>query len=277
MVVLGAQDVQSENDIKGADRIAPGQYHVVIDAVDDSFSEVDNAILITVRALAGTVAGQENMRVVERFYVTEKSLLRLRRFALVTKVLLPGEPDKDIDFQATVGAQLIVKIIEDKYKDSDGNEKSKMTIDYLGMWSLENPETQNVPRDQASLVYNVVPAVQAVQQMAQAVPTGTQVVQQAAAPSQIQPPVQQPQVVQPPVQQSIQPPVQQSVQPMPQPVPQPVQQPVQQPMPQSPSVGQPVQQSMEPQNGQPIQQPVGQPVPPPNGQPVQQPQDWSKL
>lgn len=150
MVTMGAEGVQSENDIEGQQRPLPGQYHVVVkDATEKSADERRNhdQVILDFEVLMGTTPGQEGRTITEYFAVTEKAVCRLQKLALCLGLLKPGEEERDVDFAAAAGRQLVIAIEENKYKTKDGQEKEGVRVGFLGFWSLDNKEVADVPKD----------------------------------------------------------------------------------------------------------------------------------
>jgi len=146
MVRLNAAAVKSEDDVSGFQKPLPGRYHVAVKHVDESFEKFDK-VLIDFEVLAGTVPDQAGRELTEFFSVTEKALPRLQRLALCIGLLQPGEADKEIDFTAAIGSQLVIEIEENKYTDrKTGKEVEGVRVAYLGMWSLNNAAVADVPK-----------------------------------------------------------------------------------------------------------------------------------
>lgn len=139
-IPLDASGFADEDDAHVSNRPKPGNYHVEVVEVDDTFEKVDK-VVVEFKVLAGTVPGQEGLQCREYFAVTEKALPRLMMFALAVGVLKPGEK-KDVDFTEAVGGQFIVALSENTGKDG----KSYINVTYDGMWSLLNPAVADVPR-----------------------------------------------------------------------------------------------------------------------------------
>jgi len=199
MVMLGAQGVQSENDI-GGNRPEPGRYHVVIKDVDESMQEHDK-VIVDFEVLDGTVPGMRG-RTFREFYATSaKAIPRLQRLAMCLGLLKPNEPDKDVAFEQARGFQLVVEVEANEYEDKDGNKRQGVRVGYMGMWSVGNPAAADVPKDQQALaLIGAAPTPQPQQQAQQGAqappqqsPAGGSGNGQAAPPQQQQqtPPQQQ--------------------------------------------------------------------------------------
>lgn len=140
----------SEDDIAGLRWLLAGRYHVIVQAVDDSFAKYDK-IIVTFQALAGTTPNQVGHTIREYFAVSDKAMDRLKRFAMATGLLLPREAKKRVDFRQAEGRQLVIEVEDHEYNDDAGNAKKGTRIGYLGMWSVGNPAVADVPKDEAAL------------------------------------------------------------------------------------------------------------------------------
>jgi hypothetical protein len=136
--------MQSEDDAaKRSIPPAPGRYHAVITNVDESLEKVDK-VIVTFQVIAGNKEGQEGLEIAEFFPVKGKVINRLQRLALVTGLLKPDEEEREVEFSAAVGNDLIIEVEENEY-EKDGQTKKNMRISYAGMWSVGNKEVKDVP------------------------------------------------------------------------------------------------------------------------------------
>jgi len=151
ILTFGAEDVKGEDDIQGASKPLPGRYHVLIK--DAAHKEVNGKpkVIMDFEVLAGTTPGQEGRTLTEFFAVTPKTVDMLRRLALVTGQLKPGEPPKAIDFSRDIGKQLVVEVVPNKYENREGQVVETVRVDYMGFWSLGNPAVNDVPRDKDAI------------------------------------------------------------------------------------------------------------------------------
>lgn len=145
MVMLGATNVQSEDDIQGNARPLPGRYHVIVKEVDESMEKVDK-IIIEFEVLAGTTPGQEGRVVTEYFAITEKAIPRLQRLAMTLGLLKPGEDDRDVLFSDAIGRDLVVEVEPNEYTNKEGKEVKTVRVTYLGFWSTSNKAVADVPK-----------------------------------------------------------------------------------------------------------------------------------
>lgn len=145
MVMLGATNVQSEDDIQGNARPLPGRYHAIVKEVDESMEKVDK-IIIEFEVLAGTTPGQEGRVVTEYFAVTEKAISRLTRLALVLGLLNPGEEERDVAFSDAIGRDLVIEVEPNEYTNKEGKEVKTVRVTYLGFWSTGNEAVADVPK-----------------------------------------------------------------------------------------------------------------------------------
>lgn len=165
MVKLGAGNVQSEDDIQGNQKPLPGRYHAVVKDVkyqmkgtdkkwidlEEEDSDSAERIRFTFQVLAGTVPGQEDREFQDDFYLSEKAIPRIQRFALCVGLLRPGEVDKEVLFSHSIGQQLVVEVDEEEYKTEDGKTGKKTKMTWMGMWSLNNKAVEDVPRNRDAL------------------------------------------------------------------------------------------------------------------------------
>lgn len=146
MVELGAENVQSEDDIQGNARPLPGRYHAVVkECVEKSAEELKqdhDKVVVEFEVLAGTVPGQEGRVLSEFFTISDKALPRLQRFALCVGLLKPGEKMRSVQVEEAVGQELIIECDENKGRDG----KTYINLTYMGMWSLGNKEVADVPK-----------------------------------------------------------------------------------------------------------------------------------
>lgn len=140
--------VRTEDDIQGGDYPRPGTYHLQITDVDSGVTEeTGNPYLkVGLVLLAGLcdepdAGNQAGRHFSERFFVTEKSLKRLQKFALATGLSRPGEKGT-VDFANAVGRTFVGKVIEEETKN--GNKITKLA--FLDFWSVNNPEVAGIPK-----------------------------------------------------------------------------------------------------------------------------------
>ncbi len=149
MVKMGANNVQSEDDIQGSSRPLPGQYHAIVkEAKETEFKkkndEYADVVEFEFECVAGTTPGQENTVLSERFWLSEKAMPRLQRMAIVLGLLKPGEEEKDIEFSDAIGRELIIEVEGGTY-EKDGKTVEKVDLAYMGFWSMKNEAVKDVP------------------------------------------------------------------------------------------------------------------------------------
>lgn len=174
-------DIPSEDDLHGYDYPKEGTYHVAVNSADDSREKVDG-IKVALGVLAGTVEGQRGKPVTETFWDPNPehkdggkfALKRIGKFLLATGVMTQkqlGKPDVKIDWQATVGRQLVVGVINYERKDEESGKVYRgANIDGLHIYRVNAAEVAEVPKDQAALALLGQAATQA---PASAAPTPT--------------------------------------------------------------------------------------------------------
>lgn len=146
----------------------PGRYHVAVKTVDDTFEKQPQNVVVLFEVLNGTVPGQAGTSFSEYFFIERENpqdwqIARLTRFAWACGLIGENE-EKEVDFQAAAGCQLVVEVYEDEWRDKDGNEKKKIKITKKGggMWPLGHKEVNDVPidKDAAEIVTQGAPASQ---------------------------------------------------------------------------------------------------------------------
>jgi len=163
MRLPGSEEVRSPDDLESFEIVAAGNYHVRVDEVDDSFTKARDAMYVRLEVLAGDHADQVGKFHRERVPVSGKGVKRAVKLAMATGLITPQDLGRelDLDFQATVGRQLCVKLIDHSYtSDKTGKEVQTTQVDYLGFYALTDPEAKDVPLDRqlAAMVLGNVPA-----------------------------------------------------------------------------------------------------------------------
>jgi len=149
MVVLGAQNVQSEDDLQGFNSPLPGRYHAILKDAQENVSKAGNPqCQVEFEVLAGTMPGQEGKTITAWLSYSEKAQDQLIRFAIVTGLLKPGDANREIDFTQAVGRQLVIEVEEREYEG-----KKKASVAYMGFWSVGNQEVAEVPKNEQALAY----------------------------------------------------------------------------------------------------------------------------
>ena len=150
MVRLGAKGIQSEDDLQGNMKPLPGRYHAVVKSVDDTFEKVDK-VIIGFEVITGTTPGQAGREISVFIRTNETETPRLTRFALVTGLLRPGEPEREVLFDEAVGKHLVIEVEENNYTNRDGKEVNTVQVSWFGFWSLGNNQVSDVPKDMAAV------------------------------------------------------------------------------------------------------------------------------
>lgn len=150
-----ASQYKSENDIQGKPRPVPGVYHVAVSSTDDSRAKVKGT-KIELEVLGGTVPGQEGKVIEQILWLddngneTEKHV----RFCMAIGLIQPGAT-RDFDFDAEApGRQCVVRVEEvEGKKDGKATGKKYLQIANYGLdvWSVNNPEVANVPKNPKAL------------------------------------------------------------------------------------------------------------------------------
>ncbi len=163
MVMLNAQNAQSEDDFSGNARPLPGRYHAVVNHAEEKGSkrkgtpglDLEFQVICDGHSPDGkTKTSGQSGRTIPLFlsYVgsddakTETCISRVTRLALCCGVLRPGE-SKEVDWQEAIGRELVVEVEAQEYDDKDGNKKVGSQVSFMGFWSLGNKEVAGVPKD----------------------------------------------------------------------------------------------------------------------------------
>lgn len=160
MVSLGAENVQSEDDIKGNVRPLSGRYHVAVKEVEEKEFKKENEktgevtyvtkFIFEFEVLAGTIPGQEGRIIPEYFTDSPKAKSRLERLALCLGLLQSGEKERDVELADGVARQLVIEVEDNQY-EKDGKTVKGVRVAYLGFWSLGNKEVEDVPKDKEAM------------------------------------------------------------------------------------------------------------------------------
>lgn len=150
MVRLGATGIQSEDDLHGNMKPLPGRYHAFVKSVDDSFEKLDK-VVIGFEVVTGTTPGQEGREISVFIRTNETETPRLTRFAIVTGLLKPGEPEREVVFEQARGKHLVIEVEENQYTNKDGKDVSTVQVSWFGMWSIGNKQVADVPKDMQAI------------------------------------------------------------------------------------------------------------------------------
>jgi hypothetical protein len=149
---LGTKGIGSIDETN-ISRVCPGRYHVMVTDVIEFPTYAPSAIVAEFTVLAGTIPDQQGRSFREFFQTagkdkagTEAVMKRLQRFAMCLGLMGADEAERDIDFKAGVGKQLVIEVIENEYQ---GRKQSR--VSFMGMWPIGHKDVSDVPTDQASL------------------------------------------------------------------------------------------------------------------------------
>ena len=162
MVMLNAQNAQSEDDFGGNARPLPGRYHVAVNNAEEKGSkkkgtpglETEFQVICDGLGSDGKPTSGQSGRTIPLFlsYIggddskTQTCLNRVTRLALCCGVLRAGEA-KEPDWQEAIGCELVIEVENQDYEDQSGVQKHGSQVSFLGFWSLGNKEVANVPKD----------------------------------------------------------------------------------------------------------------------------------
>jgi len=158
MVMLDAQNAQSEDDFAGRSRPEPGRYHAIVNHAEEGGSKKKGTpgLSVEFQILAGTPDGQQG-KTIPLFlsYVgsddskTKTCIDRVTRLALCVGVLQPGQAAEP-DWQEAIGRELVIEVEAQEYTDQNGQSKQGAQVAFMGFWSLGNAVVADVPRDKDS-------------------------------------------------------------------------------------------------------------------------------
>ena len=151
--MLDASGIKTETDVKGRQPPDPGTYHGVVQFADASY-EKHNAVIVDLEVLAGTPTDQKGRVLRHMAFLDEEGNYSDRhlRLALATGIIEPGQA-KDVEWQDTVGRQVIFQVERRPGKDKEGEPREYLNVAHFGLaiWSVGNPEVADVPKDEAAL------------------------------------------------------------------------------------------------------------------------------
>jgi len=157
MVHLAGSGSVGEKDLEGFQIVAPGRYHAIVQAVDDSFQTSASSLIVDFQILAGTNACEKGKTHREYIAVSESAVKRPVKFALAVDLITPAQlgQDLDVDFVAAFGRQLVIDIEAHSY-EKEKDDGSKQTIEtsriaFLGFHRLGSADAEGVPLDPAGL------------------------------------------------------------------------------------------------------------------------------
>lgn len=152
-------DFGSPEDLQGYDTPAEGQYHVVVNDVDQSREKV-NAVKVECSILAGTVPKQEGKTWWETFWDPNPdnkdggkfARKRIASFALATGLMTPRQLGQAvaIDWEQAKGRQFVCKVgIRESSKD--GRTYRNAEIERTEMHAVNDPKVSEVPKNGTAL------------------------------------------------------------------------------------------------------------------------------
>ena len=152
--------ISKEKDLELSSGPVPdGKYHVLVESVAKE-SEGTPSLKFVFSVLAGTTPGQNNRKIHERLYLTEKTMQRVYLFANRLGLINTsefGQPNVRKNWKETVGSQVIVEVQLREYDKRDGTKAKTSNITFGGIWKLDDESVKDVPRNseavaQASLL-----------------------------------------------------------------------------------------------------------------------------
>ena len=171
MAVLDYSGMNQTDDLHGKPLIEDGQYHAVIELIDESPENYDrnlkDGIEVKFQILAGTVPGQEK-RTLTSYYPYPNSSHKdggkfsAQKLCVLTEALgLTSPADRgrtvELDWQAGVGRQVIIGVQKKKYTKNDGTEGKIAELSNAGcaVFHWSDPTMEAVPKNAAALAYAI--------------------------------------------------------------------------------------------------------------------------
>ena len=129
----------------GYKKLPPGRFHVEVVEVDETFQKQPQKVLVTFEVLNGTAPDQKGRRHTEYFSISPNAMDRLKRLAMVCKLIGPGE-QKEVSFNDALGADLIIEVVPHSYEDKNKKMVDTTQMDFGGMWAVDHEDVKQVPR-----------------------------------------------------------------------------------------------------------------------------------
>ena len=145
---FGGNDFDHFDPENPDDRILPGKYHLMIQAVDDSRDEY---LAVDYEVLAGTVAGQEGKTGRERLYRSAKASKRIAMFLLAAKLtsleaLIESKNSGKklvINMREAEGRQMCAELVK--------SEKGFINWSFQGIWAVDDDQAKDIPKNSGLL------------------------------------------------------------------------------------------------------------------------------
>jgi hypothetical protein len=162
MVMLNAQNAQSEDDFGSSSRPVAAKYHMAILSCEEKGSkkkgtpgvEVEFQVVCDgLNPVGKRTEGQTGKTITafmscigETDEKTKTCLTQLTRFAICSGVLSPGE-EKEPDWSEANGRELIVEVEPQTFTTQNGQEREGVGVGFCKFWRINNKEVANIPKD----------------------------------------------------------------------------------------------------------------------------------
>jgi hypothetical protein len=149
----------TEADLEGGGGVAPGRYHAQVTGVSQEADGRTPYLALKLLVLAGTVAGQTGLTHTERLYLSDKATKRLAIFARRLGLISADDFGSRTrpDWEAAVGRQVVVEVVEESYTKTDGTKGKSSKLTFAGIWPVTDERVKDVPKDAQALAGNGPP------------------------------------------------------------------------------------------------------------------------
>lgn len=159
MQTLDMTDYKTPEDLKGNDYPGDGQFHVVVNRVDDSHEKIDG-LKVEFYVLAGTVEHCTGKRWEEAFFWPNQDAKdggkfarkRLAALAFATGLVTPADLGKQVEINWPDMLYRQLKLAVRSYsRTKDGKTYRGAEIDGMGIWGPLDEEAAHIPIDPNAL------------------------------------------------------------------------------------------------------------------------------
>lgn len=141
--------ILTEDDLGNAPQVPPGKYHVLVTDVKESGKDDKTPfILLKQRVLNGTDQHAVGMTIEDRVFLTAGAIKRVALVALRLGLISRADLGKNVrvDWSKAKGRELIVEVDTEEYTTKDGAKRTKSKVTFGGVWDVQHPDAQDVPR-----------------------------------------------------------------------------------------------------------------------------------
>jgi hypothetical protein len=148
---LDASGTTKASDVKGDEHPFAGSYLCVVSDLNYKEKDGKEMDIAECEVVGGTTPGQDGKKITvfmnyENGSFSEKPPRHLR-FALATKLIVPGRVEESVDtefFRGAIGRYLVIRIEE--FKKKDGSKGTGIGGFGLDMWPPDDPEVAELVR-----------------------------------------------------------------------------------------------------------------------------------